>query len=69
MKTTARKPEKNGVLRLNVGGIRRLPPLRVDHTPMKENRAHSDVLGKKDPETRIKLLRLHTLEVLPPEME
>jgi hypothetical protein len=53
-------PEDNGVLRLNVGGVREIKPLSVEHSPDPENRAHTEVLGnkKKDPEIRLKLQRL-----------
>jgi|SRR5690242_5530869 len=53
-------PEDNGVLSLNVGGVRQISPLTVEHTPQPENRAHSEVFGdkKKDPEVRLKLKRL-----------
>jgi hypothetical protein len=53
-------PEENGVLRLNVGGVREIKPLLVEHTPEPGNRAHTNVFGdkKKDPEVRLKLQRL-----------
>ena len=53
-------PEENGVVRLNVGGVRAIKPLSVEHEPEPDNRAHTAVLGdkKKDPEVRLKLQRL-----------
>ncbi len=53
-------PEDNGVLRLNVGGVRAINPLSVEHKPEPDNRAHTEVLGdkKKDPEVRLRLQRL-----------
>jgi hypothetical protein len=53
-------PEENGVLRLNVGGVREIKPLLVEHTLEPGNRAHTNVFGdkKKDPEARLKLQRL-----------
>jgi hypothetical protein len=53
-------PEDNGVLSFNVGGVREIKPLLVEHTPEPENRAHTEILGdkKKDSEIRLKLKRL-----------
>ena len=48
------------VVRLNVGGVRAIKPLSVEHEPEPDNRAHTEVFGdkKKDPEVRLKLQRL-----------
>jgi hypothetical protein len=55
----AKVPEDNGVLRLNVGGVREITPLSVEHGPEPLNRAHTEVLGdKKAPQVRLKLQRL-----------
>lgn len=56
----ARHPECNAVVSLHVGSVRELPDQRVEHTPNIEadNRAHSDVYGKKDEEVRMKLRRI-----------
>lgn len=42
----AKEPEKNKVVKMNVGDVRDVP-LKVIHSPNKEkeNRAHTDVLG------------------------
>jgi hypothetical protein len=55
----ARSPADNAVLRLNVGDVRGIDRLEVDHSPVKheaplpDNRAHSDILGlgKMSPES------------------
>ncbi len=57
----ARKPEKNAVIRLSVGGIRKIDPLDVVHRPEPDNRAHSEVDLPTDEtltEIRLKLNRL-----------
>lgn len=54
------------VIRLPVGGIRSLGQ-SVDHDPLPENQAHTNVTGdKRDPEVRVKLQRLSAV-VLPIE--
>ena len=56
----ARQPEFNAVVSLHVGSVRQLPEQQVEHTPdvERDNRAHTDVYGKKDEEVRIKLRRI-----------
>jgi hypothetical protein len=51
-------PEDNGVVLLVVGDVRAIAPLTVEHRPVLENRSHSEVIGRKDPEVRIKLRRI-----------
>lgn len=51
----ANEPEKNGVIYLNVGATRGIDSLNVLHTPSEKNRAHTDVLGEKTLEVRLKL--------------
>lgn len=47
----ARKnPEANAVLRMKVDGIRRIDDLKVVHSPISENQAHTDVFLPKDGE-------------------
>lgn len=41
-------PENYGVLGMNVGAVRAIPHQVVRHTPLPENRAHTDVLGPKE---------------------
>jgi hypothetical protein len=53
----ARKPEDNGVVEMAVGSVRAISSLTVEHTPLPENRAHAEVFGAKDVETRVLLSR------------
>jgi hypothetical protein len=48
----------NGVLKLNVGGIRAIASLSVQHEPLPDNRAHTEVFGEKNPKARVLLQRL-----------
>ena len=67
------RPDENAVLRLSVRGIRTLrdtDPLTVEHTPLPENRAHTDVngipgKGEERTEIRVLLLRLAGPPVIP----
>jgi hypothetical protein len=64
----AKKPEQNAVVSLVVGEIRRIREgLDVIHSPIPENRAHSEVNlpgpGAEQTEVRIKLSRLATLVI------
>ena len=54
----AKKPEENGVLKFSVGEVRAIPNQTVEHTPIKMNRAHTDVSGIKDEDVRLKLTRV-----------
>lgn len=64
----AKKPEKNGVVAMNVGKVRKIesPRQEVEHTPLHghkeipDNRAHTDVRGEKTEEVRLKLRRIAT---------
>ena len=58
-------PEEYWVVSMNVGEVRQVPGQTVDHSPLPDNRAHTDVRGEKDEEVRIKLRRL-SLVVIPP---
>jgi len=53
-----RDPNNYGVVELSVGGVRDIPNQEVDHDPLPDRRAHTNVLGEKDPEARLKLLGL-----------
>lgn len=56
----AKQPGHNAVVTLHVGSVRQLPEQQVEHTPnvAEDNRAHTDVYGKKDEEVRMKLRRI-----------
>jgi hypothetical protein len=45
---------------MTVDEVRRIPGQVVQHSPLPENRAHTDVIGnkKKDPEVRVKFTRI-----------
>lgn len=52
-------PAQNGIVQMVCGEVRHQPPeLKVEHTPLATNQAHSDVLGENDEEIRLKLYRL-----------
>jgi hypothetical protein len=57
-----RVPAENGVVSLQVGHVRSLRQL-VEHTPSDANRAHTDVIGEKSDEVRMKLRRLAAWEI------
>ena len=66
----AREPEKNGVLEMNTGKIRHIPPLDVIHAPNTENRAHSNVInfpqkGPKKIKVRYNLSEISKWIILP----
>jgi hypothetical protein len=60
----AKKPNENGIIRLNCGKVRQIipreakNPLKVEHDPIQENRSHTLVIGNKDPEVRMQLKRI-----------
>ena len=54
----ARIPNDNGIVSLTVDQVREIEGLKVEHSPIPDNRAHTDVIGKKTPEVRMKLLRI-----------
>lgn len=58
-----RNPKDNLVVQMEVGRVRSIPGQSVEHTPLLENRAHTDVFGVKDPEARVKLRRSATTVV------
>lgn len=60
-----RIPSDNGVVKMNVGAVRSLVNQSVEHTPEINNRAHTDVLGEKDEEVRLKFVRICNW-VIPP---
>jgi len=47
------QPNENGVLSMVTGEVRKIPGLLVEHSPQPDNRAHTDVTGKKDPQIRV----------------
>jgi len=55
-------PLDNGVIALDVWSVREIPQ-RVEHEPLPDNRAHTEVFGEKDTEVRLKLLRIARWEL------
>ncbi len=41
----AKIPADNAVIRMNAGRIRQIPGQTVEHAPLPENRAHTEVYG------------------------
>jgi hypothetical protein len=56
----AQRPAEQAVVALLAGEVRSLPAQVVDHTPQDDNRAHTDIVGAKDEEVRLKFTRLFT---------
>lgn len=54
------------VVALPVGEVRSLSQL-VDHDPLPANRAHTNVIGEKDEEVRLKLARMAQVLLSPGE--
>ncbi|TGM04878.1 hypothetical protein EHQ76_07495 [Leptospira barantonii] len=57
-------PTDNFILKLNVGKVRSKITLQVEHDPIDDNQAHTSVLGEKDTEARIHLMRISKI-ILP----
>ena len=58
---------RRGVVLMTAGDVREIPNLRVTHTPAPQNQAHTDVLGEKSAEVRMKLSRICTWAIpIPP---
>ena len=43
---------------MHVGSVRKISTQTVDHDPVAHNRAHSEIRGVKDAETRLRLRRI-----------
>lgn len=60
-------PENNAVLEFDVGAVRSIPEQVVQHSPIfndpeePDNRAHTEVFGPKNAETRIHYLRVYRM--------
>lgn len=66
-KQQTKNPEKNAVVSLLVGGVRKIKNLDVKHTPVADNRAHSEIVlpnNNEDlTEVRVLLLRLAVIVI------
>jgi hypothetical protein len=60
VRARCKKPLENGIIEMTAGDVIGIP-LTVSHTPDVERRVrgHTDVVGEKTPEVRLKLLRIH----------
>src|SRR3990172_5398170 len=58
-----KRPEDNAVVQLVAGQVRSLPSQHVEHTPIAENRSHSEVIGEKTPRVRVELSRICTIVI------
>ena len=58
-----KRPEDNAVVQLIAGQVRSLPSQHVEHTPIVENRSHSEVIGEKTPRVRMELARICILVI------
>jgi hypothetical protein len=65
-RSRGRVPADNGVVKMHIGTVRALPNQMVVHTPESTNRAHTDVLGEKDEEVRLKFVRICSWVITPP---
>lgn len=52
----ARDPSVNAVISMNVGDVREIPRQVVQHSPLQENRAHTDVIGEKKTDAEVRVL-------------
>jgi len=57
-KQRASKPSENGVIQMQAGLVEEIETLAVEHRPIADNRAHTDVLGEKTVEVRFRLSRV-----------
>lgn len=51
-------PSKYGVVSFEVGKVREIPRQIVCHTPSNNNRSHSEIIGKKELQTKVTLMRI-----------
>ena len=54
----AKVPQNNGVIEMPVAEVRKIMGQTVVHRPIQSNRSHTEVLGPKDEEVRLKLRRV-----------
>jgi len=56
-------PSRNGVISLIVKDVRDIPYQTVEHDPSIDNRAHTNVLGEKGTEERLRFMRIYRWEI------
>lgn len=54
---SGRSPDDYGVLRMNVGEVRGIPSQAVNHKPLDDNRAHTNVTGPTGNKTEVTRIR------------
>lgn len=62
-KERAPRPDDNAVVKMLAGQAGGIPDQTVVHTPKRENRAHTDVFGEKNPEVRLLFSRIVELVI------
>ena len=63
-----KNPENYGVIKMNVGVVKAIKQQTVKHTPKPENRAHTDVIGPKDQEIRLRFNRAYNWAIKTPKV-
>ena len=58
-----KNPADFAVLGFNAGRVREIPDVGVQHTPLPDNRAHTDVTGTSPAQARVKLGRIYSWEI------
>ncbi len=56
-------PDDNAVVKMAVSEVRQIQDLAVEHSPLSENRSHTDVVGKKSQKVQVLLRRISTLVI------
>lgn len=58
-------PSAYTVVSMNVGRVRSEARQEVRHSPLADNRGHTDVIGRRDDEVRLKLFRMVSVVLRP----
>gem|GEM_PF-2942347 len=58
-------PDLYGVIKMNVGEVRAIEGQIVEHTPLNENRSHTDVKGDKTPKQTVYFNRIFQWSIKP----
>ena len=59
-------PKNYGVINLKVKEVRKISGQTVVHTPLKENRAHTDIKGEKTEKAKVLFSRIYDWSIKPP---
>jgi len=63
---TPKDPANYGVINMNVKKVRDINGQIVEHTPIKDNRAHTDVKGEKTAKVKVLFSRIYEWSIKPP---